>query len=453
VGQQEDSVVAERKARMLIAASNQAGQALEEDATSGEVMRWNLPFLDEAHAARQNRDARLLLLDAGFKLLVALDSVAKDAKMWRCLGNSELRLRNQLLLSFEQEMRLREILAHDIPQVLLNFGYKTPPPPPVEQWSAWLQGSFSVLLSSGPDEAGVGRRAHTAECELIYFVMRFRRLLEDAKGFLEVERMGEARQEIGMRRLMSAVVRAGRERAVPAALGAGAAAAVAGPLGLAAGATTGAAVAIGGAAASELLKVVVEGVAAAGLSDRKVESDLPATPSQRRLEAYTLVSSCVQQLSEGKYDRSDLESGRLQFLIRRGVFDTLQSLDDGTIQRVQAWAAADRLLRALNAADWTGAQQHTDELRLHLGSVEVYSFLAVQQNRLRELERARERDRQEEQARQEERERAERQHELERQEELERQKRRQQEEEEEEEEEEEQRRQAEQKSQQRYMER
>jgi hypothetical protein len=208
-------------AHALVEASVTANEALDYEAAVSKVERVDAFRLDEAERARRDHLVRLRLVEAGEQLLGALEA-AEDDDLWRRLATSDRAASHTLGLTFEQELQLREILAHNIPALLRHLGYATPPPPPAEELAARMRQPLDEVLSTSPDDAGVGTRAAKAQIELIYFVKRFRRLVTAARADLDEEhRMPVPREDRRMRRLLVAGVTTARDRVLPAAIGAG----------------------------------------------------------------------------------------------------------------------------------------------------------------------------------------------------------------------------------------
>jgi hypothetical protein len=208
-------------ARALIEASVTANEALDYEAAASKVERVEALRLDQAARARRDHLVRLRLVEAGERLLGALEA-AEDDDLWRRLAASDKAASQTLELTFEQELQLREILAHNIPALLRHLGYTTPPPPPAEQLAAQMRQPLDEVLSTSPDSADFGARAAKAQIELIYFVKRFRRLVTAARAALDEEdEMPVPREDRRMRRLLVTGVTTARDRVLPAAIGAG----------------------------------------------------------------------------------------------------------------------------------------------------------------------------------------------------------------------------------------
>ena len=129
----------EMKARSLVDASMIAGETIVHDAAAVDLEHAENRFqsgqyivLDMAAQARRDQRVRVRLVEAGEALLTALNAVATDRELWRRLASSDLAMARAAVegLSYEREMQLREILAHNVPEMLRHLGYRTPPPPP-----------------------------------------------------------------------------------------------------------------------------------------------------------------------------------------------------------------------------------------------------------------------------------------------------------------------------------
>jgi hypothetical protein len=341
--------------RRLIQAGNTATAVLEADAAFSKAAHsrlpvYDLPFFQEQAQIEREQYLERMLTAAGRGLLDAFTELFNADALWERLARSEQELGQAGgagLDAFRARMALAELLTHHIPEVLVSLGYR--PPPPAEDWTDIVQNSLQVVLAAGPDNAAVAGNAHRARQELALFNRRLRKVVEDA----EQAQAATGPQLATRSRLPSlrAAISAARNKAVPAALAAGATAAVGGL----AGGPAGMGIALLSGSVASLVGTVTEAAATALLAERGPQAvamsavQLVQTDLEALDDCVELMRSATQTTTEG-----------ISFIIRRGVFQTLQDAADcpAPVRDFLYWEWSRTLLSRLDADELSASDAH-----------------------------------------------------------------------------------------------
>jgi hypothetical protein len=328
-------------ARQLVQSSNNAAAVLEVDAAHDLLSIYDLPFFQEQEKLDRDEYLQHLMASAARGLLNSFTDILDSAELWDRLASNEGSI-SRGVIPFQQRMELAELIGQNLPEVLLLLDYR--PPPPAEQWVDLVQNSMRCLLTASPYDASLAKNSVKARQELIFFTWRLRSLVEAAEQNLEAVRGGDEPQSGAFLDSLRAILVAARKRAIPTALAAGAEAAVAGVAGGPAG--IGIAFLSGGLAS--LLGTATEAAATRWLGGAS-HADIPAMPASRVVEAdLGALDGCVELMrSASGATRNDI-----RFIIRRGVFQTLQDAADFTVPvREFLWRWSSDLLTALDHSD------------------------------------------------------------------------------------------------------
>jgi hypothetical protein len=329
--------------RELVEASNAATAALEADAAYSKLahsrLRVNdLPFFDEQAQLDREQHLAQMMITAGRGLVDAFTDLLNARTFWDRVAGSENETRQALTkaaYSFRLRMELAELLTHHIPEMLLNLGYR--PPPPTEIWADGVQNSVQQLLTVDEDTKIFAQNSAKAQQELIFFTRRLRALVETAEqGKGADEGSGKPRSSRFLHSLRSVISQA-RSRAIPAALAAGAGAAVVG----AGGGPAVMGMTFLSSSAASLLGTATEAAATAWLAQEGLHGDTPVMSTSRVVQTdIEALDECIELM---RSPTRNTES--IRFIIRRGVFQMLQDATDypATV-RDSLWNTSQELL-------------------------------------------------------------------------------------------------------------
>jgi hypothetical protein len=300
-------------ATALLDARERADRAVGLDRAAGllEARRRALGEADERLREIDERAVLAELADAGRGLQRSLESISADAGFWNELEAAEGALdratRSDLL-------RLREVVEHDLVQVLPQWGFR--PPPSEVEFAGKIQMSLGELFAMRRGDPLASHRIARAKRELSWFLTRLRRVLDDSEAVAAARRTKGPEDRASARVRAVAWVRRAAEAAGPAAVAAGAVATVAGPqAGLAAGAA---------AAGTEGLKQLVQLGAADAMGQVLGSGGLPE-PGGLAEDLEKAVDTAIRRLA----DVGTLEPGAppreaAVFLARRELYRVLQ---------------------------------------------------------------------------------------------------------------------------------
>lgn len=272
-------------------------------------------------------------------MLDSFTNILNANDVWDRLAQSQRTLNQNLANApypFRFRMELAELLTHHIPEMLLTLGYR--PPPPSEKWTDLVQSSVRRLLVVGQDDSKSYMNAAQARQELYFFTRRLRILVEAVEEDLRKDEKKDDSRSEALRHSLRSAVSAARDRAIPAALAAGAGAAVGGVAGGPAG--MGIAFLSGGAAsllATATQAAATAWLAEAGHGDTHLVS--PVSPVSAVRADVEALDECIELLRSAT--SATMES--IRFIIRRGVFQTLQDAADATVlvrQFLWRWSKA-----------------------------------------------------------------------------------------------------------------
>ncbi|WP_136697342.1 hypothetical protein [Geodermatophilus dictyosporus] len=289
------------------------------------------------------------LVTAGRELLRSLETLNDDEEFWDDLTAVERRVDRS---SRADLLRLREVLDHDLLGILPALGYR--PPPSELEFADAVQDTLAALLGPPRPERGDARRVERAHQELSWFLIRFRRLLDDRACSASARTAGpEERASARVR--VAAWLRRAVSAAVPAAVAAGTLGAIMGPqAGVAAGLAAG---------SSEALKQLVQ-VGAADAMGRVLGAEGLPQPEGLAADLESAVDTAVQRVA-GVAHRPPGDPVRegAVFLLRRALYRVLQAGPevDG-VAPLQGWCEeAVRLLRSAPLEQVVGYWRHGDQ--------------------------------------------------------------------------------------------
>jgi hypothetical protein len=307
-GDRQESV-----AQSLLDARERADRAvgLDQAARLLEARRRALGEADERLREIDERAVLAELADAGRGLQQSLESITADAAFWDRLEAAEGALdratRSDLL-------RLREVVEHDLVQVLPHWGFR--PPPSEVEFAGRIQLSLGDLFAMRRGDPLASHRIDRARTELSWFLLRLRRVLDESEAVAGATRTKGPQDRASARVRAAAWVRRAAEAAGPAAVAAGAVATVAGPqAGIAAGAA---------AAGKEGLKQLVQLGAADAMGQVLSSGGLPE-PGRLAEDLEKAVDTAMRRLA----GVATLEPGApareaAVFLVRRELYRVLQ---------------------------------------------------------------------------------------------------------------------------------
>jgi hypothetical protein len=339
-------------ARKLMESSNTATAVLEVDAAHSRLSVYDLPFFQEQAQLEREQFLAGLLTAAGRGLLDSFVDLLDADDLWNRLSHNEQTLGQKLASAphpFLLRMELAELLTHHVPEVLLSLGYQ--PPPPSEEWTDLVQKSVQRLFTGGQGDGTSARSSEKARQELIFFTRRLRTLVEAAEQHREAGEKDDNPKSSEFLHSLRTIVASARNRAIPTALAAGASAAVAGVAGGPAG--IGIAFLSGGAAS--LLASATEAAATAWLAEPG-HGDAPVMSASLVIATdLGAIDGCIDLIRSAT--SANIES--IRFIIRRGVFQTLQDAADCTAPvRDLLWEWSKVLLSLLDAEAFSFDEAH-----------------------------------------------------------------------------------------------
>jgi len=346
-------------ARKLVESSKEATAALQVDAAHSRLSIYDLPFFQEQAKLERDQYLTMLMVAAGRGLLNSFTDLLNADDLWDRLAHSERAIGQRLINDpqpFVIRMKLAELITQHIPEVLISLGYR--PPPPSEQWAELVQNSVQRLLSVSQDDVAFAGNSAKARQELIFFTWRLRTLVEAAEQNLKGnEKNNEPRSSVYLHSLRT-IVTAARNRAIPAALAAGAGAAVTGIV----GGPAGMGIAFLSGATASLLASATEAAATAWLAEAG-HGDTPAMSASSVISAdLGALDGCIDLMRSAT--SATIED--IRFIIRRGVFQTLQDTAGSTVPvRDFLWGQSRILLSLLDSEQFSADQAHliVDEVR------------------------------------------------------------------------------------------
>jgi hypothetical protein len=329
--------------------------ALSEAQRLVQLRRRGLMEIDDAARVMEERVTMRHLADAARGLLGSLEQLSQDEGTWERLAAAERVVggwqRTELL-------RVREALDQDLVAILPQVGYR--PPPSVVEFAGRMQEALVALLGDPRDASGYARRVAAAREELIWFLLRLRRVLAESEE-ITTSRSSGLQDRVSARVRMTAWVRRAAVLTAPAAVAAGTVAAVAGPVGgLAAGA---------GAAGVEAMKQVVQVGAADAMGQLLGSGGLPEAGHlekdlEQAVERAMDRLACVVDEPPGAPGRD-----AAVFMARRALYRALQEeAEDGEWTPLRR--AAEEALRRLREPDiahvvshWRGTESMTTSVK------------------------------------------------------------------------------------------
>lgn len=346
-------------ARKLMESTNTATTVLEVDTAHSQLSIYDLPFFQEQAKLERDQYLTELMVGAGRGLLNSFTDLLHADDLWARLADSERTMGQKLATSphpFRLRMELAELITQHIPEVLRFLGYR--PPPPSEQWAALLQNSVQRLLTVSQDDVAFAGNSAKARQELIFFTWRLHTLVEAAEQNLRGDDKNDESRSSVLLHSLRTVVTAARNRAIPTALAAGASAAVTGIAGGPAG--MGIAFLSGGAAS--LLASTTEAAATAWLAEAG-HGDTPAMSASLAISTdLGALDGCIDLMRSAT--SATIED--IRFIIRRGIFQTLQDAADSAVPiRDFLWEWSKVLLSLLDSEEFSADQAHVimDEAR------------------------------------------------------------------------------------------
>jgi hypothetical protein len=329
------------------------------DAAHSQLSVYDLPFFQKQAQLERDRYLTQLMVGAGRGLLNSFVDLLNADDLWNRLAHSERTIGRVLANSpepFRLRMELAELLTQHIPEVLRFLGYR--PPPPSDQWAVLVQNSVQRLLTVSQDDVAFSGNSAKARQELYFFTRRLRALVEGAEQSLVGDNDNDESGSSVLLHSLRTVVTAARNRAIPTALAAGASAAVTGIAGGPAG--MGIAFLSGGAAS--LLASVTEAAATAWLAESG-HGDTPAISTSLAISTdLGALDGCIDLMRSA----TSATIGDIRFIIRRGVFQTLQDAADSAVPvRDFLWEWSKVLLSLLDSEEFSADQAHliVDEAR------------------------------------------------------------------------------------------
>jgi hypothetical protein len=339
-------------ARKLVESSNTATAVLEVDAAHNRLSAYDLPFFQEQAQLEREQFIAELMTAAGRGLLDSFTDLLNADDIWARLAGNDRKLEQELANTphpFRIRMELAELLTQHIPEVLRVLGYS--PPPPSEEWTDLVQNSVQRLLTVGQDGATFERNSAKARQELMFFTHRLRALVEAAEHDLRAAgKNDEPRSGIILHSLRT-IITSARNRAIPTALAAGASAAVVGIP----GGPTGMGIAFLSGGAASLLASATQAAATAWLADSG-HGDTPVMPASLMIKAdLGALDGCIDLIRSAT--NTTIES--IRFIIRRGIFQTLQDAAGATVpERDFLWEWSKALLSLLDAEKFSVDDAH-----------------------------------------------------------------------------------------------
>ena len=339
-------------ARKLVESSNIATAVLEADAAHSRLSVYDLPFFQEQAQLEREQFLTGMLAAAGRGLLDSFVDLLNADDLWDRLARNDQALGQKLASAphpFLLRMELAELLTHHIPELLLSLGYQ--PPPPSEEWTDLVQKSVQRLFTGGQGDGTSARSSERARQELIFFTRRLRTLVEAAEQKRGADEKDDDPQSSEFLHSLRTIVTAARNRAVPAALAAGASAAVAG----AAGGPAGIGIAFLSGGAASLFASATEAAATAWLAEPG-HGDAPVMSTSLVITTdLGALDGCIDLMRSATY--ANIES--IRFIVRRGVFQTLQDAADCTVPvRDFLWEWSKVLLSLLDTEPFAFAEAH-----------------------------------------------------------------------------------------------
>ncbi|HXB49588.1 MAG TPA: hypothetical protein VNW50_17640 [Streptosporangiaceae bacterium] len=340
--------------RRLMQASNTATAVLEADAAFNKAARsrlspYDMPFFQEQAQIEREQYLERMMTAAGRGLLDAFTELFDADELWERLAGQEEVLRGSSSTSFEAvrtRMELAELLTHHIPETLVSLGYR--PPPTAEYWTDVVENAVQVICATRPDGGRVASSADIARQELAAFKYRLRIVVEDAEQAQAAAAMDpDSRSRLpGLR----AIVSAARDKAVPAALAAGTSAAI----GAVAGGPAGIAIALLSGSVASIVGAVTEAGATALLAERGPQA-LAMSAAQLVRTDLEALDECVQLM----WSQTQSTKESISFIIRRGVFQTLQDAAACSAPaRDFLWEWSRVFLTLLDTDDLSAVQAH-----------------------------------------------------------------------------------------------
>jgi hypothetical protein len=348
----EEQTVDLSMARKLAESSNKAAAVLEIDAAHSQLSAYDLPFFKEQAQLEREQFLAEMMTAAGRGLLDSFTDVLNADDLWERLAHSERIIGQELANTpypFRFRMELAELLTQHIPEVLRALGYR--PPPPSDEWASVVQNSVHRLLPVSQDDGELSRTSAKARQELIFFTRRLRTLVEAAEQNLRAdENNDESRSTVFLHSLRT-IVTSARNRAIPTALAAGASAAVIG----AAGGPGGIGIAFLSGGAASLFASATEAAATAWLADAGQGDTPPMSVSWAIRTDLGALDGCIDLMKSAT--SATIEG--IRFIIRRGVFQTLQDAAGSTVPvRELLWEWSEALLLLLGAEPFPISEAH-----------------------------------------------------------------------------------------------
>ncbi|MBG0564572.1 hypothetical protein [Actinoplanes aureus] len=360
-------------AELIITEVVGVNDALDHAEATSVLEHTEFTYLDETEQARRDLRARSLLIDAGMGLMRALESVANDDALWDQLSADDRRAHEFAPMTFEKQMYLREICAHDIPAVLRSLGYPDPPPPPpAEIWATWMREPLTAVLAAPPDEGNLSRRAAEAQLQLRWFTKRFRWLLERAMTDRSAPQPVDSPVA---RRTLAAELNSALRPAIAVSIAAGVAGGVAGsivggPPGGVVGAQAGPLLVAGGVVLTETVKefakVMLQTIGLHTLA-HPAATELPGDRREGQIrDRLRLLDKALHALDKcGPDDGARRE--RWEFIARREAFAVLEAAGHLPAIEQRAWDSVRSILDGIRGGDARAAKLELSRLGNLLG--------------------------------------------------------------------------------------
>jgi hypothetical protein len=339
-------------ARKLMESSNTATALLEIDAAHDRLSVYDLPFFKEqAQLERENFIAEMMTA-AGRGLLDSFTDLLNAGDIWAHLARNDSALGQELASTphpYRFRMELAELLTQHIPEVLRVLGYS--PPPPSEEWVVLVQNSVQRMLTANQDNATLAGNSARARQQLISFTWRLRALVEAAERVLGEDEKNDESRSSNLLHSLRTMIKAARNRAIPTALAAGASAAVAGIP----GGPAGIGIAVLSGATASLLASATEAAATAWLADSG-NGDTPVMSTLLVMKTdLGALDGCIDLMRSATHSTNE----SIRFIIRRGIFQTLQDAADATVPvRDFLWEWSKVLLSLLDAETFSVDDAH-----------------------------------------------------------------------------------------------
>lgn len=354
----EEQALTSSISRKLVRASNQATVVLEEDAAYSKLAysrlrARDLPFFQEQAQLEREQYLTQMMITAGRGLVDAFTDLLNARTFWDRMASSENKTGQALAKAtcpFRVRMELAELLTHHIPELLLNLGYR--PPPPTEIWADRLQNSVLELLTAHEDTKAFARNSAKVQQELIFFTRRLRALVEAAERSKTAAGEHDKPRSGRFLHSLRAVISEARSRAVPAALAAGVGAAVVG----AGGGPDVMGMAFLSSGAASLLGTTTEAAAMTWLEQEGLHGDTSAISTSQLVQVdIGALDDCIELMRSAT---SNTIEG-IRFIIRRGVFQVLQDAADYSITvRDSLWNWSTDLLSLVDSATFPTDEAH-----------------------------------------------------------------------------------------------